>query len=52
MSRPALHGAVDIESIRHKALARFFTTGKARGLDGALIDLAGAIVDLDLEDYH
>lgn len=38
MSRRALHRCVEIESIRHKALERFFTTGKARGLDGALIE--------------
>jgi toxin HigB-1 len=29
---------VDIDSIRHKALKRFFTEGKPQGLDGNLID--------------
>ncbi|WP_242414374.1 type II toxin-antitoxin system RelE/ParE family toxin [Sphingomonas panni] len=95
---------MDVESISHKALKRFFLTGDPRGLDGSLIDRlrkmlaflnaasepgelrvppnygahqltgdragvwsltvtknwrmtflineAGAIVDLDLEDYH
>ena len=27
-----------VESIRHKALRRFFETGNARGLDGDLVD--------------
>ena len=95
---------VDVESIRHKALERFFTTGRSRGIDAALVERlrkmlaflnaaggpeelrvppnynahqltgdragvwsltvtrnwrmtfsineTGAIVDLDLEDYH
>ena len=95
---------MEVASIRHKALERFFLTGRSRGLDGQLVDrlrrmltfltaasgpdvlhvppnygaheltgdragtwaltvtrnwrmtfslnAAGAIVDLDLEDYH
>jgi toxin HigB-1 len=29
---------VDIESINHKALKRFFEDGKSKGLDGNLVD--------------
>ncbi|WP_230772408.1 type II toxin-antitoxin system RelE/ParE family toxin [Sphingomonas sp. Leaf4] len=29
---------MDVESISHKALKRFFLTGDTRGLDGSLID--------------
>jgi toxin HigB-1 len=29
---------MEIESIRHKVLLRFFTTGNAKGLDGNLVD--------------
>jgi toxin HigB-1 len=29
---------VEIDSIRHKALQRFFLTGNAKGLDGQLVD--------------
>lgn len=29
---------MEIESIRHKALSRFFLTGNAKGLDGSLVD--------------
>jgi len=29
---------VEIESIRHKALKRFFLTGQGRGLDGNLVE--------------
>jgi toxin HigB-1 len=29
---------VEIDSIRHKALQRFFLTGNAKGLDGKLVD--------------
>ena len=29
---------MEIESIRHKSLGRFFLTGNAKGLDGNLVD--------------
>ncbi len=29
---------MEIESIRHKSLSRFFLTGNAKGLDGNLVD--------------
>jgi toxin HigB-1 len=48
---------VDIDSIRHKGLRRFFTTGNSKGLVGdvdrlrrmlAFIDAAGSFEELDV----
>ena len=35
---------MDIESIRHKALKRFFLSGNSRGLDGNLVDRLGKML--------